>query len=287
MARLLTGREVVAAMGEDLTMRVRRLEDAGCAPCLAVVRVGASPDDLSYERTAAKRAEGLGIAFKRIVLPEEARTEDLLEVVEQVNADAGVHGCLVFRPLPKHVDEAAVCEALDPRKDVDGVTSCSLARVFSGRGEGFAPSTAQACLETLDFHGVSVAGKRVAVLGRSLVVGKPVAMLLLARDATVTLCHSRTEDLAAVCREADVVVCATGRPRAYGADFFRAGQTVLDVGINFDEGGLCGDVFFDEAEPALGEGGAITPVPGGLGSVTTSVTMLHVVEAAEKAADLA
>lgn len=287
MAKLLTGKEVVAAMGEDLAARVGRLADAGCAPCLAVVRVGERPDDLSYERTAAKRAEGLGIAFKRMVLPEESRTEDLLAVVEQVNADADVHGCLIFRPLPKHIDEAAVCEALDPRKDVDGITSCSLARVFSGAGEGFAPSTAQACLEMLDFHGVSVAGKRVAVLGRSLVIGKPVAMLLLARDATVTLCHSRTEGLASVCREADIVVCATGRPRAYGADFFRAGQTVLDVGINFDEGGLCGDVFFDEAEPALGEEGAITPVPGGLGSVTSSVTMLHVVEAAERAAGLA
>lgn len=286
VVKVLTGREVVAAMGEGLAVRVERLAAAGCAPCLALVRVGERPDDLSYERTIVKRAEGLGVVLRRIVLPEAARTEDLLAAVEQVNADESVHGCLLFRPLPRHMDERRVCEALDARKDVDGITSRSLARVFTGSGDGFPPATARACLETLDFYGVSVAGKRVAVLGRSLVVGRPLAMLLLERDATVTLCHSRTEDLAGICREADVVVCATGRPRAYGADFFHAGQTILDVGINFDEGGLCGDVLFDEAVSALGAEGSITPVPGGLGTVTTSVTVAHVVEAAERAAGL-
>lgn len=286
VVKVLTGREVVAAMGEGLAVRVERLAAAGCAPCLALVRVGERPDDLSYERTIVKRAEGLGVVLRRIVLPEAARTEDLLAAVEQVNADESVHGCLLFRPLPRHMDERRVCEALDARKDVDGITSRSLACVFTGSGDGFPPATARACLETLDFYGVSVAGKRVAVLGRSLVVGRPLAMLLLERDATVTLCHSRTEDLAGICREADVVVCATGRARAYGADFFRAGQTILDVGINFDEGGLCGDVLFDEAVSALGAEGSITPVPGGLGTVTTSVTVAHVVEAAERAAGL-
>lgn len=286
VVKVLTGREVVAAMGEGLAVRVERLAAAGCAPCLALVRVGERPDDLSYERTIVKRAEGLGVVLRRIVLPEAARTEDLLAAVEQVNADESVHGCLLFRPLPRHIDERRVCEALDARKDVDGITSRSLAHVFTGSGDGFPPATARACLETLDFYGVSVAGKRVAVLGRSLVVGRPLAMLLLERDATVTLCHSRTEDLAGICREADVVVCATGRPRAYGAGFFRLGQTILDVGINFDEGGLCGDVLFDEAVSALGAEGSITPVPGGLGTVTTSVTVAHVVEAAERAAGL-
>lgn len=286
MAELLTGKEVIAAMRDDLEARIGRLADAGVRPCLAVIRVGERPDDLSYERTIAKRAEGLGVFLQRVSLPETARTEDLLAAVERVNADAAVHGCLMFRPLPRHVDERRVCEALDPRKDVDGITSRSLAGVFAGSGEGFPPATARACLEMLDFYGVSVAGRRVAVLGRSLVVGRPLSMLLLARDATVTLCHSRTEDLAGLCREADVVACATGRPRAYGAEFFREGQTVLDVGINFDEGGLCGDVSFDEAEAALGATGAVTPVPGGLGTVTTSVTLAQVVEAAEKAAGL-
>lgn len=287
VAKLLTGREVAAAMGEDLADRIGRLAEAGCTPCLALVRVGERPDDLSYERTIAKRAEGLGVALRRIVLPETVGTEDVVAVVEQVNDDADVHGCLLFRPLPQRVDERRVCEALDPCKDVDGITSRSLARVFTGSGEGFPPATARACLELLDFYGISVAGRRVAVLGRSLVVGRPLSMLLLARDATVTLCHSRTEDLPAVCREADVVVCATGRARAYGAGFFRVGQVVLDVGINFDEGGLCGDVLFAEADSTLGEAGSITPVPGGLGTVTTGVTLTQVVEAAEKASGLA
>lgn len=285
MAMKLAGKEVVAKMGEELAARIERLKGAGVVPCLCIVRVGESPDDLSYERTAVKRAETLGIEVQRCVLDATASTEELLAVLREVNECEAVHGCLLFRPLPAHIDEVAVCEALAPEKDIDGITSRSLAGVFAGTGEGFAPATAQACLEMLDFYGIPVAGKRVAVLGRSLVIGKPVAMMLLARNATVTMCHSRTEDLAAVCREADIVVCATGRARAYGAEFFRAGQTVLDVGINFDaEGNLCGDVDYAAVEPVVD---AITPVPGGLGSVTTSVTMAHVVQVAERAAGLA
>ena len=154
--------------------------------------------------------------------------------------------------------------------------------MFADTGEGFPPATAQACLETLDFYDIPVAGKRVVVLGRSLVIGRPVAMMLLARHATVTLAHSRTADVAAHTREADIVVCATGRARAYGPEYFSPGQTVLDVGINFDEAGeLCGDVDFNAVASVLGEDGAITPVPRGLGGVTTSVTMAHVVRAAE------
>lgn len=190
----------------------------------------------------------------------------------------------MFRPLPAHLDEAAACEALDPSKDIDGIGSAALARVFTGRGVGFAPCTAAACLEMLDAYGIDPQGKRVAVVGRSLVIGRPVALMLLERNATVTMCHSRTENLAASMREADIVVLATGRARAYGEECFRAGQVVLDVGINMDaEGNLCGDANFEAAEAALGETGAITPVPGGIGGVTTSVLMKHVVEAAEAA----
>ena len=180
------------------------------------------------------------------------------------------------------MNERAVCDRLSPVKDIDGIGSASLAGVFADTGEGFPPATAQACLETLDFYGIPVAGKRVVVLGRSLVIGRPVAMMLLARHATVTLAHSRTADVAAHTREADIVVCATGRARAYGPEYFSPGQTVLDVGINFDAAGnLCGDVDFGAVEPVLGPEGAITPVPRGLGGVTTSVTMAHVVQAAE------
>lgn len=280
MAKLLTGKEVVAKMREGLVARVEALAVKGVTPCLAIVRVGERPDDLSYERTAIKRAEGLGIAIDQRLLPADATTEELLEVIRAVNADDAVHGCLLFRPLPKHIDEELVCNELDPRKDIDGISARSLACVFSGMGEGFPPATAQACVEMLDYYGIDAAGKRVVVLGRSLVIGKPVAMMMLDRNATVTICHSRSENLAGVCREADIVICATGRARAYGEEFFRVGQVILDVGINFDaEGNLCGDVNFAEAELVVD---AITPVPGGLGSVTTSVTMAHVVEAAER-----
>lgn len=280
MAKVLLGKEPVAAMRESLCERVAKLAARGVDPCLAIVRVGERPDDLSYERTAMKRADTLGIKVVQRVLPAEATTEELLAVVREVNEDAAVHACLLFRPLPRHIDEELVCNSLAAGKDIDGISALSLAKVFTGMGEGFPPATAQACIEMLDHYGIEVAGKHVVVLGRSLVIGKPVAMILLERNATVTICHSRTENLEAVCQSADIVICATGRARAYGAPCFRAGQTILDVGINFDEdGNLCGDVNFDEAEPLVD---AITPVPGGLGSVTTSVTMAHVVEAAER-----
>ena len=282
MAKLLTGKEVSSAIWENLMPRIDRLRAAGVAPTLAIVRVGERPDDLSYERTATKRADTLGIAVRRFELPADATQAQLEEVVDLVNTDETIHGCLLFRPLPVAMDERAVCDRLAPEKDIDGIGSASLAGVFADTGEGFPPATARACLETLDFYGIPVEGKRVVVLGRSLVIGRPVAMMLLARHATVPLAHSRTEDAAAHTREADIVVCATGRARAFGPEYFVPGQTVLDVGINFDEAGnLCGDVDFDAVEPVLGPEGAITPVPRGLGGVTTSVTMAHVVQAAE------
>ncbi len=331
MARILYGKEVSSALWERLLPRIDRLRAHGVAPTLAIVRVGERPDDLSYERTCARQADLHGIAVRRFVLPTEATQAELEAVIDAVNTDPRIHGCLMFRPLPPQMDERAVCDRLSPAKDIDGIGSASLAGVFADTGEGFPPATAQACLETLDFYDIPVAGKCVVVLGRSLVIGRPVAMMLLARHATVTLAHSRTADVAAhtreadivVCvvvlgrslvigrpvammllarhatvtlahsrtadvaahtREADIVVCATGRARAYGAEYFSPGQTVLDVGINFDEAGnLCGDVDFNAVASVLGEDGAITPVPRGLGGVTTSVTMAHVVRAAEVA----
>ena len=283
MAKTLTGKEVIAALRDDLLARIEQLAAVGVTPTLAIVRVGERPDDLSYERTALKRAEGLGMAVRSFVLPADATQAQLETVIDEVNADASIHGCLLFRPLPAGIDERAVCDRLAPEKDIDGISSASLAGVVADTGEGFPPATAQACLEMLDFYDIPVASKRVVVLGRSLVIGRPVAMMLLARHATVTLVHSRTADAAAHTREADIVVCATGRAKAYGPEYFSAGQVVLDVGINFADGALCGDVDFDAVEPVLGDEGAITPVPGGIGGVTTSVTMAHVVRAAEQA----
>ena len=244
--------------------------------------MGEREDDLSYERGALKRCEKVGIETRRVLLPADVSQDELLAAIEGINADPAVHGCLMFRPLPSFLDEKALCNMLSPEKDIDGISLASLASVFTDSSDGFPPCTAQACVEILDFYKIPLVGKHVVVIGRSLVVGKPVSMMLLRRNASVTICHSRTENLPELCRTADIVICAVGRARAFGKEYFRAGQTVLDVGINFDSHGtLCGDVNFDEVEPIVD---AITPVPGGIGTVTTSVTMAHVVDAAEKMA---
>ncbi len=281
MAQLLKGKEVVASIDEGTRSRIAALRDAGVTPTLAIVRVGARPDDLSYERSLKRRAEALGIDVCVITLPDDCGQAELLDAIARVNADERIHGCLMFRPLPAHIDEARVCDALASEKDVDGISRASLAGLFVGDESVFPPSTAEACVRALQHFGVEVAGKHVVVVGRSLVIGRPVSTMLLARDATVTTCHSKTNDLPGLMRAADIVVCATGRARAFGADCFAPGQVVLDVGVNFDEeGSMCGDVDFATVEPVVA---AITPVPGGLGSVTTALTMEHVVRAAERA----
>lgn len=279
MAELLLGKPVADALAEDITARAAALAAAGHQPKLAILRVGERPDDLTYERSAMKRADTCGIAVEQVVLAADASTEQIIDAVQRVNADDSIDGCLLFRPLPKGVDEEAVCNALDSAKDIDGITRGSRAALL-GAGDGFAPCTAAACIDILEHYGVQIDGKRAVVLGRSLVIGKPVALMLLDRNATVTVCHSHTADLAQVVRQADIVVCATGRAKAYGADVFAPGQTVLDVGINFDAAGkLCGDVDFDAVEPVVD---AITPVPRGVGSVTTVAMLRNVVVSAER-----
>ena len=281
MAVLLTGKEVSNAVKERVAEGVKTLAQSGITPTLAILRVGERPDDLSYERSAIKVAATLGIEVRSIVLPADATQEQIEVAIDGINDDASIHGCLMFRPLPKGIDETALCNRLDARKDMDGIGLSSLAGIFAGTGQGYAPCTAQACIEICDYYNVPVQGKRVVVIGRSLVIGKPVSMLFLQRNATVTICHSRSENLAEITREADVVVCATGRAKAYDARYFSAGQTVIDVGINVDDqGNLCGDVDFDSVEPIVA---AITPVPRGVGSVTTALLMEHVVKAASMA----
>lgn len=281
MAELWKGAPVAAALTERLIPRAQALAEKGVTPTLAIVRVGERPEDLSYERGALKRCEKVGIAVRQFLLTSEATQTDLMEVIEEINRDDSIHGCLMFRPLPKHMDEQAACAALSPTKDADGITAGSLAAVFSGSGAGYPPCTAQACLEILDHYGYELKGKRAVVVGRSLVIGKPVSMLLLGRHATVTICHTRTADLAAECRRAEVLVAAAGKAGAVSAQCLAPGQVVLDVGINVDENGnLVGDVDFAAAETTVD---AITPVPGGVGAVTTSVLARHVIEAAEKA----
>ena len=281
MATLFKGAEVNADLNARIMKDVEALKAKGVTPTLAIVRVGERPDDLSYERGATKRADTLGVAVEKFVLPQDVEQEKLLEVIRGINANDKIHGVLLFRPLPKHLDEALICNTLAPEKDIDGITDLSNAGVFAGKALGFAPCTPSACMEILDHYGIDCTGKKAVVVGRSLVVGKPAAMMLIKKNATVTVCHTRTKDMPAVCREADILIVAAGRAGVVGAEYVRPGQIVIDVGINWNEEKqkLCGDVDFDAVEPIVE---AITPVPGGVGTVTTSVLVGHVVEAAKR-----
>ena len=280
MAEILKGAPVAAAITEELIRRADALQAKGVEPCLAILRVGERADDLAYERGALKRCEKVGVRAVSIVLPADCTQDALLDAIARINADDAIHGCLMFRPLPKHLNEQAACEALLPCKDVDSMTAASLRTVFTGRGEGFAPCTAQSCIELLDHYGYDPAGKRVVVIGRSLVIGKPVSMMLQTRNATVTMCHTKTVDMPHICREAEILVVAAGKAGVVDETFTNPGQVVIDVGINAaPDGGICGDVQFTAVEPRVK---AISPVPSGVGSVTTAVLCKHVIEAAER-----
>ena len=278
MAELLKGAPAAKAIIEDLIPRVEKLTAAGVVPTLAIVRLGEEGSQLSYQRNATRKCESIGARVLSFDLPESSSQEELLALIESINTRRDIHGCLILRPLPGHIDERAVCEALAPEKDLDCATALSLAAVFSGRGAGYPPCTAQACLEMLDHYQVDVAGKHVVVVGRSLVVGRPVSLLLQARNATVTMCHSRSVSLPELCRRADVLVVAAGKAGLIGAEHLSPGQTVIDVGINAVGDKLCGDVRFEEAEGIVA---AVSPVPGGVGAVTTAVLAKHLVQAAE------
>ena len=280
MAEILKGSDVVQALGDKMRGDVDDLKSTGISPALAILRVGEKPDDISYEKGATKRCEYVGVEVKSIVLPADVSQAELIRNINELNDNDSIHGVLLLRPLPKHLDERAACEALCPAKDIDGITEGSLAGVFTGSGKGFAPCTAQAVMEVLDFYNIECKGKRVVVVGRSLVVGKPVAMMLLGRNATVTICHTRTVDMPAITRNAEILIVATGQSEGLTKEFFSPGQIVIDVGINWNDakGKLCGDVLFDDADPIVA---AITPVPGGIGTVTTSVLVSNVIKAAK------
>lgn len=281
--RELKGITVAYDMTEKTLQKVQELEAQGITPMLATVRVGANPGDIAYENGLLERAEKTGVDTMQIALPENITQEALLAEIDKLNQDPGVDGVLIFRPLPQQIDDEVICGALDPNKDVDGITPGSMASVFMGRGDGFAPCTAEACIRMLDHYGIDLDGKNVTVFGRSLVVGKPVAMLAMDRNATVTICHSRTapEALREAGRKADVVIAAVGRANFLTQDLTGEDQIILDVGINDNgAGGICGDVDPEAASAAA----AVTPVPGGVGSVTTAILMDHVVTAAAKSA---
>ena len=283
MAEIYKGAPVAEALTEKMIADVEELKAKGITPTLAIFRVGERPDDLSYERGAMKRAEKAGVTVKNVVLPADVCQEDFDAALTALNEDPEVHGILMFRPLPAQLDNERARKMLAPEKDIDGCTDGSLAGVFTNTKTGCPPCTAQAAMEILHHYGVEIKGKKAAVIGRSLVIGRPVAMMLMHENATVVNCHTKTVDVPSITREADILIAAAGQLRSVGPEYVNPEQVVIDVGINWDaeKNGIAGDVDFDAVEPLVK---AITPVPGGVGSVTTCVLISHVIEAAKRAA---
>ena len=281
MARILRGKEVADALTARMQQDVQQLREQGITPTLCIFRVGERPDDLSYERGATRRAEAAGVEVKKVVLPADVTQEVFDEAFRQVNEDDSIHGILLFRPLPGQLDNEKARQMLDPAKDVDGCTDLSLAGVFTNTKTGFPPCTAQAAMEILHHFDIPVSGKKAAVIGRSLVIGRPVAMMLMHENATVVNCHTRTADVPSITKEADILIAASGQLHSVTTEYTNPDQVVIDVGINWDEakGGISGDVDFENVEPHVA---AITPVPGGVGGVTTCVLIGHVIEAAKR-----
>jgi len=277
---LIGGKPVAQSIDADTLKRAEALREGGKPAKLAIIRMGEKPDDIYYESSALKRAEKNGIDTLSRVLDANASQSEVEAAVKACSEDESVSGILLLRPLSKHIDEERVISLLNPEKDVDGITPGSMASVFTGRGEGFAPCTAEACMRILDYYGVDLTGKNAVIIGRSLVVGKPLAMLLLKKNATVTVCHTRTKDMRSVTKRADIVIAAAGRAEMVDASYLSEGQIVVDVGINMnEEGKMTGDVKRESAEPVAS---MLTPVPGGVGSVTTAVLLSNTVAAAER-----
>ncbi len=280
MAEILKGAPVASSITEKLIQRREALAKRGVTPTLAILRVGDKPDDLSFEASATHRCEKVGIAVKKIVLSENAGEGEILGAIEHVNENRGYHGLLMFRPLENKEAERKAISLLRPEKDVDCMTPVSNSKVFLGDPDVHPPCTAQAVLEILDYYGIDLRGRNVVVVGRSMVIGKPLAMLLQSKDATVTMCHSKTRHLEEICKRAEIIVSAAGSANLISRDHVSPGQVLIDVGVNVDATGkLCGDIDLEAVEPIVE---AITPVPGGVGAVTTSVLTEHTISAAEK-----
>lgn len=277
-AVILDGRKVSAQMREKLRIEAEALRVAGIEPHLAVVLVGDNPASQIYVRNKERGCEKVGIRSTVIRLAQDCTQDELEETVRSLNADAGVHGILVQLPLPVQLDEDAVLALIDPRKDVDGFHAYNAGKLLSGL-DGFVPCTPLGAMELLDAYDIPIAGKHAVVVGRSNIVGKPMALLLLSRNATVTVCHSRTVDLAQMTRSADILVCAVGKPNFITADMIKPGAAVIDVGINRLEDRVVGDVDFDAVSQVAGY---ITPVPGGVGQMTITMLLSNALRAARE-----
>ena len=278
---LLKGKPVADLICQKVQAEAEELLEKGIYPTLGILRVGHNESDIAYETSAEKKAKSLGMNVEKYIMEANSTESDVLDVLEVMNEDNNIHGILMFRPLPKGIDENHVINRINPAKDIDGISFESVGGLFTGEKNGFPPCTAEAAVAILDHYGIEVAGKKVVVIGRSLVIGKPVAMMLLDRNATVTICHSKTkpEDLKALCKEADIIITAAGKIGTVTEENVNGKQVIVDVGINFNEDGkMCGDADFEALE---GKVEAITPVPGGVGSVTTALLLYHTIEAAK------
>ena len=273
---LLYGADTAEKIKEEISGMLSELK--GYTPTLGIVRIGSNPSDVSYEKGAVKKMESLSLNTKVFEFDENISSDDFIDEFKKINEDDEIDGILLFRPLPEHIDEKKVIEVLDERKDLDGISYKNIAKVFAGDESGFAPCTAKAVIKILESNNIELEGKNVVVLGRSMVIGKPVAMLAIQKNATVTLCHSKTADLKKVCKNADILIVAIGRAKMINDDYIGEDAVVIDVGINFFEGKLCGDVDLENVKNAA----MVTPVPKGVGAVTTSVLAQHLVIAALK-----
>ena len=272
----LKGAEVSAKIKDQVQQDVANLN--GYIPKLAIIRVGERPDDMSYERGATKKMQAFGLNVESFVYPEDISDEAFKKEFQTVNQNPEIDGILLLRPLPKQICEKDIEKMIDPAKDLDGISPENIAKVFAGDATGFAPCTAEAVIEVLKGYDIPMTGKRVTVVGRSMVVGKPLSMLFLKENATVTICHTRTQDMPGTCSQAEILVAAAGRARMIDQSYVGKDAVVIDVGINVDEDGkLCGDVDFDDI---ASQASMATPVPGGVGAVTTAVLAKHLVQAA-------
>ena len=257
----------------------KELDTLSFVPKLAIVRVGENPDDMSYERGATKKLKSFGLDVASYVFPQDISDEEFKKAFKDINEDGEVTGILLLRPLPRTINEKDIENMIDPKKDLDGISPINIAKVFAGDTSGFSPCTAEAVIEVLKAYDIELTGKRVTVVGRSMVVGKPVSMLLLKENATVTMTHTRTVDLKKTCSDAEIVIAAAGRAKMLNSDYCGQDAVMIDVGINVDENGkLCGDVDYATLD---GKASAATPVPGGVGTVTTAVLAKHLIQAAK------
>lgn len=272
----LRGKKVSDGIKEYVS---KELETLSFVPKLAIVRVGENPDDMSYERGATKKLKSFGLDVASYVFPQDISDEDFKKAFKDINENDEVTGILLLRPLPRTINEKDIENMIDPKKDLDGISPINIARVFAGDTSGFSPCTAEAVIEVLKAYDIELTGKRVTVVGRSMVVGKPVSMLLLKENATVTMTHTRTVNLKKTCSDAEIVIAAAGRAKMLNSDYCGQDAVMIDVGINVDENGkLCGDVDYSTLD---GKASAATPVPGGVGTVTTAVLAKHLIQAAK------